>query len=97
MRSNASLISSETIGLLDAHVSYGSILTEHLRNPVFVSPEPNPGRFLVNAADEACGHEKEILIRLALHVHGEQLHIVRGQRCEHALPGAAIATALRAL
>jgi hypothetical protein len=54
-----------------------------IREPVFMSPEPDPGRFLGDTADEACGHKDEVLIRLALDVHGDQLHVVRGQLREH--------------
>jgi hypothetical protein len=53
-----------------------------VRHSVLGRPAIEPGSLFVDAADEACGNEDEVLIRLALHVHGEQLHILRGQLCE---------------
>ena len=54
-----------------------------MRGSVFVSPEPDPGRLFVDTADDTRGNEDEVLIRLALHFHGDELHIVRGQLREH--------------
>jgi hypothetical protein len=99
MRSKAALIFSEMkrghpplatehlgashLCLVDAHVTHGGILADHIREPAFMSPEPDPGRCFVDTSDEACSHEGEVLIRLALYVHGDQLHIIRGRLREH--------------
>jgi hypothetical protein len=54
-----------------------------VRHSVLVRPEFDPGRFFVDTADEACGHEDEVLIRLALNIHRDELHVVRGLLRDH--------------
>jgi hypothetical protein len=76
-------LGASRLGLVDTQVTHGGIVSNHIREPVLMSPELDPGGSFVDTADEACGNEDEVLIRLTLHIHGDQLHVVRSQLRNH--------------